>query len=63
MRGGVVTAEEIVRALATAYPPNELVYAGSICTLCTALNALEPKDHKPSCQWRLAREWVAEHPL
>ena len=58
-------AEEIVRRLAGAVEPRADYGEawGEYCTLCAADMPLDNNespltDHKPSCPWRLAVEWV-----
>jgi hypothetical protein len=52
-----MTAEEIVRALAAREAPRA-TYSDLQCGLCDGyFNA-----HAADCPWRLALEWVAEHP-
>jgi hypothetical protein len=70
-----MTAEQIVRALTAADAPVDAERAE--CLLCgmafrhlrpgpqlawDEADGNDPADHKPGCPWRLAREWVEQHP-
>lgn len=56
-------AEQIVRALAAEpYPTGDEGYDD--CAFCESRHYDEQQNliHAEDCVWRLAREWVAEHP-
>lgn len=55
--------EAIVRDLAARNPnryDDDGEYHG--CMLCAAVVPVKFADHDPSCPWRRASEWVAQHP-
>lgn len=62
-----MTAEEIVLALAKREPPTDTEWDN--CKLCwvdfgrRTGREDDPANHEPDCPWRLAREWVAAHPV
>lgn len=54
-----MTAEQIVRALATADPWYADDDERHYCALCgSRLDRGQADDHEPDCPWRLAVEWV-----
>lgn len=62
----VVTAEQIVRALAATDPTTvDDVEDRWVCTMCDGATRdggrhyLDVEDHEPGCPWRTANEWVA----
>jgi len=58
-------AEQIVRTLAAGDFPWDGKEGD--CALCYGpeftQDSLDLSTHKPDCLWRLAREWVAAHPI
>jgi hypothetical protein len=55
-----MTAEEIVKALADAWPMIEVGDMYHICALCEVSLPVHLEDHKENCSWRLAKEFMEE---
>lgn len=54
--------ESIVRALAAADPNVDLDSDYHVCAFCHAGVPVRPEHHEPTCVWRRAVEYVANHP-